>query len=298
MQEDLPLVSVLMTAYNREKYIAEAIESVLASNYTHFELIIVDDCSGDATVPIARSFEQKDKRIKVYVNEQNLGDYNNRNHAASFATGRYIKYLDSDDTIYPWGLGAMVMCMEKYPEAGFGLMSYGLPQTSAYPILEQPQQAFRYFYFKYALIGMGPTGAIFRKDAFDAVNGFSGKPYVGDSEMWLRMACSYPLVRMPLDLVWWRQHDGQQIIEGRNNDYYFENQYGVYKAGLELPDCPLSADEKKAALNNLQNVRVRRIVMNYFLKMKFRKGFQILEKDGFKFFDVFKALRKNAYNIE
>ncbi len=74
---NLPLVSVLMTVYNREKYIAEAIESVLASSYTNFELIIVDDGSKDHSVEIAQKYEAQDHRIKVYVNEQNLGDYSN-----------------------------------------------------------------------------------------------------------------------------------------------------------------------------------------------------------------------------
>ena len=54
-----PLVSILMTAYNREKYIAEAIESVLASTYKNFELIIVDDCSKDGTVAIAKTYQQQ-----------------------------------------------------------------------------------------------------------------------------------------------------------------------------------------------------------------------------------------------
>src|SRR5260370_37746092 len=92
-----PLVSVLMTAYNREKYIAQAIESVLASTYTNFELIIVDDRSTDYSVEIARGYERKDKRVRVHVNEKNLGDYPNRNKAASYAVGKYIRYLDSDD---------------------------------------------------------------------------------------------------------------------------------------------------------------------------------------------------------
>src|SRR5258705_9727856 len=94
-----PFVSVLMTAYNREKYIGEAIKSVLASGYTNFELIIVDDCSGDNTVTIAKTFEQRDARIKVYVNEKNLGDYPNRNKAAGYENGEFIMYLDSDDPI-------------------------------------------------------------------------------------------------------------------------------------------------------------------------------------------------------
>ena len=82
-----PLVSVLMTAYNREKYIAEAIESVLASTFQDFELIIVDDCSRDHTVEIVRRYTS-DPRLQVHVNEKNLGDYPNRNRAASLVQNR------------------------------------------------------------------------------------------------------------------------------------------------------------------------------------------------------------------
>src|SRR5690348_3619706 len=73
-----PIVSVLMTAYNREKYISQAIESVLRSSLTNFELIIVDDVSKDRTVEIARNYAAKDNRVLVFVNEKNLGDYGNR----------------------------------------------------------------------------------------------------------------------------------------------------------------------------------------------------------------------------
>ena len=89
-----------MTAYNRQDYIAEAIESVLASTYKNFELIISDDCSSDQTLEIARGFALKDERIKVFVNEKNLGDYPNRNKAASYARGKYIQYIDSDDLLH------------------------------------------------------------------------------------------------------------------------------------------------------------------------------------------------------
>ena len=94
---DSPLVSLLMTSYNREKYIGFAIESVLASTYTNWELIIVDDGSIDKTVEIAQQYEKKDGRIRFYRNEKNLGDYPNRNKAASYAGGKYIKYVDADD---------------------------------------------------------------------------------------------------------------------------------------------------------------------------------------------------------
>src|SRR5665647_2829415 len=98
------LVSVLMTAYNREKYNEEAIESVLTSSYNNWELIIVDDCSKDSTVDIAEKYARLDKRVHVYKNERNLGQFGNRNKAASYAKGVYLKYVDSDDIIYPLSL--------------------------------------------------------------------------------------------------------------------------------------------------------------------------------------------------
>jgi len=297
MKINYPLVSVLMTAYNRELYIAEAIESVLAQDYENYELIIVDDCSSDNTVEIAKSYQKKDSRIQVYVNEKNLGDYPNRNRAASYAKGYYLKYLDSDDLIYPWGLRVMVYCMEKFPVAGFGLMSYGLPLNIPYPILTESIDAFRFFYFKFALISMGPSGAIFRKDAFENVKGFSGKPYVGDSEMWIKMASKYSMVRMPLDLVWWREHNGQQINEGRKNNYYLENQYNIFIDGIINEACPLPLKEKRTVFRNLQNVRIRTILFNYFFKLKINRGIFLLKRSNLSVFDLWKCFRKNKYNI-
>src|SRR5450631_4104476 len=115
MQNETPLVSVLMTSYNHDEYIAEAIESVLNSTYTNFELIIVDDISKDNSVEIARSYELKDKRIRLFVNEKNLGDYPNRNRAASYAKGKYLKYVDCDDKLFDFSLQYCVQQMEKYP---------------------------------------------------------------------------------------------------------------------------------------------------------------------------------------
>ena len=120
-----------MTAYNREKYVADAISSVLNCQFSDFELIFVDDCSTDRTAEIAWRFSASDPRMKVYINEKNLGDYNNRNRAASFASGKYIKYLDSDDYLYPHGLQIMVESMERFPDAAVGL---GRPSDSARPV--------------------------------------------------------------------------------------------------------------------------------------------------------------------
>ena len=87
-----PRVSVLLTAYNRERYIAESIESVLAQSHADFELIICDDQSSDGTAGIIRDYARRDSRIRFSINERNLGQFENRRHAASLATSPFLKY--------------------------------------------------------------------------------------------------------------------------------------------------------------------------------------------------------------
>src|ERR1700744_4924958 len=146
MTPSSPLVSVLMTAYNRENYIAAAIESVLASTHTNLELIVVDDISKDRTVEVVRELAAKDSRIRIFVNDRNLGDYVNRNQAASYARGKYLKYVDCDDYIYPWGLQLLVEMMEQHPECGWGLCSLLQTARAPYPFALTPKEAYTYHY--------------------------------------------------------------------------------------------------------------------------------------------------------
>ena len=120
MPHSNPTVSVLTTCYNREAYIAETIESVLAQTFADFEYIIVDDCSKDGSFEIARSYASKDSRIRLYRNDSNLGDYPNRNKAASYARGKYLKFIDSDDLLYPHALEVCSWYMEKFQNAHAG----------------------------------------------------------------------------------------------------------------------------------------------------------------------------------
>ena len=214
MQE--PLVSVLMTSFNREKYIAEAIESVLASTYQNFELIVVDDRSRDNTVKIAMSYAEKDKRVKVYINEINLGDYPNRNKAASYAKGKYLKYVDADDLIYPWGLQILVEMMECYPDAGFGLCSLDQNIHEPFPILLTPAEAYNYHYFGPGLFNKSPLSAIIKRDVFIKEEGFKSIRMAGDFEMWHRLAKKYPVIMMLHGIIWYRKHAEQEMISYRS----------------------------------------------------------------------------------
>jgi glycosyltransferase involved in cell wall biosynthesis len=212
-----PKISILTTVYNREKYLAACLDSVLASGYKDWELIIVDDVSSDASVAIAKSYEQKDARIKVYVNEINLGDYPNRNKAASYAKGKYLKYLDADDIIYPHGLEVMVHTMEQFPEAALGISQKVVEDVKPYPFIMQPKETFRREFLMRGVLGLGPTGTIIRRDVFEKLGGFTGTRYIGDTELWYKIALAYPVVKMEDELIFWRQHDQQQIFMEQHN---------------------------------------------------------------------------------
>ena len=205
-----PIISVLMTTYNREKYVGAAIESVLKSSFKDFELVVVDDRSKDKTVDIVREWQAKDDRVKLFINEQNLGDYPNRNQAAAHATGKYLKYVDADDLIYPWGLQILWECMERFPDAGWGLCSLAQDKARPFPFVLDTAEAYRYHYLGPGLFHKAPLSSIIKKELFDAVGGFEPGRMVGDYEMWHRLALKSPVALMPHGVVWYRAHDDQE----------------------------------------------------------------------------------------
>lgn len=91
------LVSIIMPAYNCEKFIEDSIESVISQEYSNWELIIIDDCSNDNTSQVIEKYCNYDSRIKYYKNEINKGVSFTRNRAIQLSKGTWIAFLDSDD---------------------------------------------------------------------------------------------------------------------------------------------------------------------------------------------------------
>lgn len=90
-------VSIIMPAFNCERFIGAAIESVLAQSYTEWELLVVDDCSSDRTYSIVWKYSKRDRRIILFRNKANAGAAASRNRAVRHAKGQYIAFLDGDD---------------------------------------------------------------------------------------------------------------------------------------------------------------------------------------------------------
>jgi len=91
------LVSVVMPAYNCEKYITDSINSVIKQTYTNWELIVIEDCSRDNTLNVINDLQLLDNRIRVYKNSENSGVSKTRNKGIAEAKGDWIAFLDSDD---------------------------------------------------------------------------------------------------------------------------------------------------------------------------------------------------------
>jgi hypothetical protein len=102
-----------MPSYNADKFIADAIESVLNQTYVYWELIVVDDGSLDHTNEIVEAYVKQDSRISLIKLKQNSGPAKARNKAIEEAKGRYIAFLDADDLWLPEKLKKQIMFMNK-----------------------------------------------------------------------------------------------------------------------------------------------------------------------------------------
>jgi len=111
-----PLVTVLMAVYNGEKFLREAIESILNQTYTNFEFLIINDGSADSTEEIILSYN--DDRIRYIKNAQNLKLIASLNRGLDLANGKYIARMDADDISLPERLEKQIRFLEKHPKVG------------------------------------------------------------------------------------------------------------------------------------------------------------------------------------
>jgi hypothetical protein len=253
-----PCISVLLTSYNREEFIAEAIESVLAQSWTDFELIVSDDHSGDRTVEIARDCAARDPRIRVSVNERNLGDYGNRRQVASLARGRFLKYHDSDDVMYRHCLSTMFELLDAEPRAAFALSGSGSWPGGPCPMLLTPRLAYEREFLGLGLFHQGPASALFRTDAFKALGGFPETAYAGDYLFWLRACTTVNVLLVPGDLFYYRVHTGQELAKPESVRAYAGAAGEMWRM-LNSAQCPLGGDALELAKRNFAFSQARGI---------------------------------------
>jgi glycosyltransferase involved in cell wall biosynthesis len=197
----IPLVSVVMPVYDGERFLAEAIESVLGQSYGHLELVLVDDGSSDRSWEIAREYASRDARVRPFRNERNLGIVQTRNRAFAEADpgSEYFAVMDGDDVCMPDRIERQVAFLQAHPEhaivGGNTLIidEHG-DQIGVRRYPSAHEQIARVI-TRYNPIAQ-PTVMI-RRSALDAVGRYSERfPRCQDYDLWLRMAARFKVANL------------------------------------------------------------------------------------------------------
>ncbi len=241
-----PLVSVIIPTYNRGWIVKEAIESVLAQDFTDFELIVVDDGSTDNTSEILKEFESD---IRV-IRQTNRGVSAARNRGILASVGRWIAFLDSDDLWLPEKLSRQVDFFTTHADAM-------ICQTEEQWIRNGVRVNPRVRHHKFSglifersleLCLVSPSAVMIRKDLFDVVGLFDKSlPACEDYDLWLRVSCRFPVYLIDTPLIIKRGGHADQLSRAPGLDKYrIQSLHNVIESNL------LSNGQRTAAAQMLK----------------------------------------------
>ena len=209
------LVSVIIPAYNHEKYIKECIESVLNQTYENIEVLVEDDCSTDKTKEIIKSIE--DKRLKKFYAKKNKGVVQTINELTKKCNGKYIAVLGSDDVWYPTKIEEQVKVFKKNPKLGAVFTQLDLidEKGNVYPKEDPTYKIFnntnmksyerlRVFYQKGNHL-CHPTSMISKKAIEDIGPYNRAFRQLHDYEYWTRLLQKYEIHIIPKRLIGYRR---------------------------------------------------------------------------------------------
>ena len=252
-----PLVTVCLPVYRGAEWIARAIESCLAQTFKEFELLIVDNASPDETAAIARSYD--DDRIRVVVNETNVGMLPNHNRAIRLARGTFIKFLHADDVLRRDCLQEMLSVMQKNDRIGlvFSRRKIQLADEAS-DAARSWQEQYGNLHHRFAglkeindgrellrqWIGGGshdnwigePSVVLVRSSCFARVGGFNANiAQLPDLEMWLRIMSVYDVGFVDKELATYLHHDNSATAQAiRTNSHWLDRLY-VLESLLRFP---------------------------------------------------------------
>jgi glycosyltransferase involved in cell wall biosynthesis len=206
-----PIVSVVMSVFNGERYLDEAIESILSQSFSDFEFIAIDDGSTDGSGTLLEFYQKKDSRLRVY-HQDNRGLVESLNRGCGLAQGEYLARMDADDIAVPDRLSWQVSFLQQNPEiAVLGgaierIDSSGKSlEVKHYPVTDREIKA--------ALLhtsALPHPAVLIRKETFRCVGGYRAA-FVDaeDYDLWLRISERWQLANLDRVLLKYRVHAGQ-----------------------------------------------------------------------------------------
>jgi len=232
MKNISPFISVLMPAYNAEKYIGEAIESVLNQIFTDFELLIINDGSTDRTEKIILSYN--DNRIRYIKNEKNIGVSATRNKGIELAKGKYCALLDADDIALPQRFKKQVDFLETHTDHVLcGSWAYLInskgKKTGRIKFIDNDNLLKISYLFSNALIN---PSVMLRTEILKKIKFRQEFLAAGDFDLFLRIVDSgLKIANIPEFLVKYRWHDTN--ISVKNETMQFEKKNELLKPYVE-----------------------------------------------------------------
>ena len=204
-----PRVSVVLTVYNREKYLSEAIDSILNQSFKDFELIIANDGSSDNSLQIAQSYTKLDSRI-VLLDKPHTNCAIIRNHALKITRGYYTAIMDSDDASTPDRLEKQVTFLDSNPDhVAVGSWLHRMdPNGNSLGIKMLPTDHSTidnlHITGNAGAIAHGPL--LYRTQSLRDIGGYTQRPYAIDYDLLLKLGEQGKIANIPEPLYLWRHH--------------------------------------------------------------------------------------------
>ena len=255
-----PLVSVIMPVYNAERYLGEAVESILSQTFADFELIAIDDCSTDGSLAILKSFAEKDKRVLVLENERNLGVTPTLNRGLAIAHGELIARMDAVDVSLPERLEKQAAFLEAHPEIGLvsgdavAIDAEGCAIPEAFALIREPGYIKWLLHFTCPITHPAVMG---RKALFEQAGGYDpALRYAQDYDLWQRMSHFTHITNIPDTLVGRRVHS-QSIGAAHRGEQMHSHKLVQQRAFSRLLKQQVSMDEISALRTRSQTAAPR-----------------------------------------
>jgi len=174
--------------------------------------------------------------------------------------GRWIRESVGSAVAQTLGnLEVMLATMRKFPDAALGLSWSVIDPPRPFPFRSSPRETQVAHYFGVSFLGVGPSASIILRTAFELVGGFSGRQFVGDTELWHRLTDRWPMVSLPPSHVWWRRHEGQQMSLEASNVDIINTRFNIEKEFLNAASS-LDIGEKRNALERLKKRHARKLI--------------------------------------
>ncbi len=310
-----PFISICIPVYNGEAYLRECLDSCLLQDYTNYEVLVCDDGSGDGSLELIQTYQNKYPQLRFYKNEKNLGLVGNWNRGLELAKGEWIKFVFQDDYISKACLNEFVKRIEPDTQLLVSRRHFVLPDdadsdvktyySSTVRTLENTCGTKHYYTAKEISraatkhISMNfiaePSLTLFRKSALDTREGFQPLlKQICDLEFMLRLASRYGVAYIAEDLCFFRIHKASTTNSNVSSNY-FELRY------IEpvLFSWLLLYSDGFAPLRNYLN-SVQKTKLHLYFRLKCYKAARENErlKAGHKVFDTaaveFKAIQVAA----